>query len=122
MKHPHLCFYSLLTLICGTSMLLAADSELKDDARKTIIKYVVETPEAMAPAGSKDPAKQLGLILCFPEHDRPVGDEISPVREALKRLGLSDQYVLLAGGPQERKFGPADHEPIQKLITWAKKT
>jgi hypothetical protein len=35
---------------------------------------------------------------------------------------LSDQYVLLAGGPQERKFGPADHEPIEKLIAWAIKT
>jgi hypothetical protein len=103
-------------------MLLAANSELKDDAGKTIIKYVVETPETMAPVGTKDPAKQLGLILCFPEHDRPVGDEIYPVREALKRLGLSDHYVLLAGGPQERKFGPADREPIEKLIAWATKT
>jgi len=51
-----------------------------------------------------------------------VGDEILPVREALKRLGLSDQYVLLAGGPQGLKFNTADHEPIGKLIAWAKKT
>jgi len=40
-----------------------------------------------------------GIGQRFPEHDRPVGDEILPVREALKRLGLSDHYVLLAGGP-----------------------
>jgi hypothetical protein len=122
MKHRILCLFSSFTLICSSSVLLAADSELKDDAGKTIIKYVVETPETMAQAGTKDPHKQLGLILCFPEHDRPVGDEIYPVREALKRLGLSDQFVLLAGGPQERKFGPADHDPIEKLINWAKKT
>ena len=76
----------------------------------------------MLPPPTRDPAKQLGLILCFPEHDRPTGDEILPVREALNRLGLRDQYVLLAGHPQGRKFGAADHEPIAKLIAWAKKT
>jgi hypothetical protein len=84
--------------------------------------YVVEAPQGLAAANTSDPAKQLGLILCFPEHDRPVGDEIYPVRESLKRLGLSDQFVLLAGGPQGRKFGPVDYDPIQKLIAWAKKT
>ena len=30
--------------------------------------------------------------------------------------------MLLAGGPQARKFGAADHEPISKLIAWAKQT
>ena len=115
---------SLVALFCCAFSLplVAAVSELKDEAGKTIIKYVVEAPEAVASPGTKDPARQLGLILCFPEHDRPVGDEILPVREALKRLGLSEQYVLLAGGPQERKFGAADREPIEKLISWAKKS
>ena len=115
---------AVLAMLCCMAGLpsRAAVSELKDEAGKTIIKYVVETPERMAAASVKDPFRQLGLILCFPEHDRPVGDEILPVREALKRLGLSDQYVLLAGGPQAQKFGTADHEPIEKLIQWAKKT
>ncbi|HEY2013157.1 MAG TPA: hypothetical protein VGH38_06615, partial [Bryobacteraceae bacterium] len=126
MKHFNLrsrsCMVAILALLSGVSVVRAAESELKDDAGKTVIKYVVEAPEGVAAADTKDPAKQLGLILCFPEHDRPVGDEILPVREALKRLGLSDQYVLLAGGPQAQKFGAADHEPIQKLIAWAKKT
>lgn len=106
-----------------SSILYASpEVELKDAAGKTIIKYVVEPPDAVAAVSTTDPAKQLGLILCFPEHDRPVGDEIYPVREALKRLGIRNQYVLLAGGPQARKFGPTDHEPIAKLIEWAKKT
>ena len=82
---------------------------------------MVEPPDAAPVASTTDPAKQLGLILCFPEHDRPVGDEIYPVRQALTRLGLRDGYVLLAGGPQARKFGPADHEPIE-MIAWALKT
>lgn len=100
----------------------AAENELKDESGKTIIRYVVESPAGIAAAGTADPAKQVGLILCFPEHDRPTGDEILPVRESLKRMGLSDGYVLLAGHPQGQKFGAADHEPIDKLIAWAKKT
>src|SRR5260370_13867180 len=119
MKGPTVCVLALLCSVFGAH---AAVSELKDTAGKAVIKYVVETPDGMAAAGTKDRAKQAGLILCFPEHDRPVGDEILPVREALQRLGLRDEYVLLAGGPQERKFGAADHEPIEKLIAWAKKT
>lgn len=106
----------------GIATAAAPPAELKDSAGNTIIKYVVEPPDSFAPAGTTDPARQLGLVLCFPEHDRPVGDEIYPVREALKRLGLRDGYVLLAGGPRERKFGPQDHEPIAKLIEWARKT
>jgi hypothetical protein len=113
----------LLIGSCSVLPLFAAgEAELKDDAGKTIIKYVVQPPESMPPASTTDPAQQLGLILCFPEHDRPVGDELYPVRQALTRLGLRDRYVLLAGGPQARKFGPADHEPIEKMIAWALKT
>ena len=44
------------------------------------------------------------------------------MRQALWRLGIRDDYVLLAGGPQAQKFGMADMEPIEKLIAWAKKT
>src|SRR5229473_2639508 len=75
----------------------AEESELKDEAGKTIIRYVVEAPEGIAPAATTDPARLVGLFLCFPEHDRPTGDELLPVRESLQRLGLSDGYVLLAG-------------------------
>jgi TPR repeat protein len=101
---------------------VAPDIELKDPSGKTIIRYVVDAPRDLAPAGTTDPARQVGLFLCFPEHDRPTGDEILPVREALRRLGLRDQYVLLAGHPQAQKFGPADHEPIRQLIEWARRT
>jgi predicted esterase len=115
---------SLLVAVASFAAPLRAaqEAELKDDTGKTIIRYVVESPEGIAPAGTTDPAKQVGLFLCFPEHDRPTGDEILPVREALKRQGLRDNFVLLAGHPQAQKFGLADHEPIEKLIAWAKKT
>lgn len=114
-----------ISLLLAAATVVAAPpppAELKDESGKTIIKYVVEPPDATTPIPVADPARQLALILCFPEHDRPVGDEIYPVREALKRLGIRDHFVLLAGGPRERKFGPADHEPIAKLIEWAKRT
>ncbi len=106
----------------GTPLRCATEAELKDDTGKTLIRYVVEAPDGLARVSTADPQKQVGLILCFPEHDRPVGDEILPVRQALRALGLSDGYVLLAGGPQARKFGAADHEPITQLISWAKRT
>jgi TPR repeat protein len=103
-------------------LLAAADTELKDEAGKTIIHYVVEPPAGLAPVGTTDPARQVGLFLCFPEHDTPVDADIFPVRQALWRMGIRDQYVLLAGGPQAQKFGMADMEPIAKLIAWALKT
>ena len=75
-------------LIVGP-LLAAPETELKDASGRTIIRYVVEAPENVAPANTKDPARQVGLILCSAEHNRPTGDEIYPVREALHRLGLA---------------------------------
>ena len=90
---------------------------------KTIIRYVVEPPAGMAPAGTKDPARQVGLFLCFPEHDTPVGRRHLPRPAGSLAAGtFAISYVLLAGGPQAQKFGMADMEPIEKLIAWAKKT
>ena len=100
----------------------AAETELKGEAGNAVIRYVVEAPAGIAPAGTTDPTKQVGLFICSPEHDRPTGDELLPVRESLRRLGLSDNYVLIGVHPQQQKFGPLDHEPLRKLIVWAKKT
>ena len=98
------------------------EAELKDAAGNTIVKYVIEVPPGVAAAGTTDPARQVGLFLCFQEHDTPTGNDLFPVRQALLRQGLLDNYILLAAAPQSRKFGRADHEPIAKLIEWAKKT
>jgi len=100
------------------------ESLLKDDAGNTIIRYVVEPPAGVAPAGTLDPAKQVGLILCFPEHEHPTGEEMVSVRDSLQRLRVRDGYVLLAAHAQSPigKFGDADEVPLEKLIEWAKKT
>jgi hypothetical protein len=100
----------------------ANENELKDASGATILKYVIEVPEGIAPAGATDPAKQVGLILCSQEHDTPTGNDLFPVRQSLIRQGLLEHYVLIAPAPQGRKFGPADHAAIEKLIAWAKKT
>lgn len=97
------------------------EAELKDDSGKTIVKYVIEVPPGIAPAKTADPARQVGLFLCFQEHDTPTGNDLFPVRQTLLRQGTLGNYILLAAAPQSRKFGPADHEPIEKLIAWAKK-
>ncbi len=113
---------TLATLMAVVRLCGAQETELKDAEGKAIVRYVVEAPEGIAPAGTTDPTKQVGLFICSPEHDRPTGDEILPVRESLRRLGLSDNFVLIGVHPQGQKFGPADHEPIRKLIAWAMKT
>ena len=94
----------------------------EDESGKTIIRYVIEVPPEIAPAGTTDPARQVGLILCSQEHDTPTGNDLFPVRQSLIRQGLIDDYVLIAPAPQGRKFGLVDHQPIEALIAWAKKT
>lgn len=98
------------------------ETELRDDSGKTVVKYVIEVPDGVAPGKTTDPAKQLGLFLCFQEHDTPTGNDLFPVRQTLLRQGKLGNYILLAAAPRSRKFGPADHEPIEKLIAWAIKT
>jgi len=112
----------LLAAGCLVPFALAQETELKDDSGKTIIKYVIEVPPGIAPAGTTDPARQVGLILCSQEHDTPTGNDIFPVRQSLLRQGMLDRYILLAPAPQGQKFGIVDHPPIEKLIAWAKKT
>jgi hypothetical protein len=108
-------------LLLTLPVFAAQEAELKDDAGKTIIRYVIEVPHGLAPAGTTDPAKQVGLFLCFAEHERPTGDELLPVRESLRRQGILDDYILLAGHSQALKMSLADHEPIRKMTEWALK-
>ena len=53
---------SILTVLTG-HLQSAVETELKEPGGQTIIRYVVEAPENIAPAESTDPAKQVGLIL-----------------------------------------------------------
>lgn len=108
-----------------TSPLRAAEeAELKDEAGKVIARYAIEAPPGLAQAGTTDPAKQVGLIFCFQEHGTPTGNDLFPVRQTLRRLGQTNNYVLLAPHSQDGpgKFLITDHEPIKKMLVWALKT
>ena len=100
------------------------ENDLKDETGKVIVHYFVEAPANVAPAGTTDPAKQVGVIVCLQEHTEAPSADIYPVRMSLKRLGLSDSYVLLAVKAQAAGggLGAADIEPIKKLVAWAQKT
>ena len=118
------CLGALLVLAgCIAPSLYANEEvELKDEGGKTIVRYIVEAPAGVAPAAETDPRRQVGVIFCFQEHTSVPGADIFPVRESLKRMGLSDEYVLLAIRAQSPSggLGAADYEPIQKLLAWAR--
>ncbi len=58
--------------------------ELKDETGRTIVRYIVEAPADVAPPGTTNPARQVGVIFCFQEHTSPPGADIFPVRESLQ--------------------------------------
>src|SRR6185369_4637716 len=107
------CLAALLILAgcCLPALGAGEETELKDETGKTIVRYIVEAPANVAPASVTDPARQVGVIFCFQEHTSPPGADIFPVRESLKRLGLSDDYVLLAIRAQSPRggLGKADY-------------
>jgi hypothetical protein len=100
------------------------ENDLKDETGKVIVHYFVEAPANVAPAGTTDPSRQVGVIVCLQEHTEAPSADIYPVRMSLKRLGLSDSYLLLAVKAQAAGggLGAADIEPIRKLVAWAQKT
>jgi TPR repeat protein/predicted esterase len=116
---------AVLTVAGCYAPALRADgvTQLKDEAGKTIVEYIVEAPANVAPAGTTDPAKQVGVIFCFQEHGNPTGTDLYPVRESLKRLGLSDKFILLAAHSQDPagKMMPEDQVAFLKLLKWAEK-
>src|SRR5580704_10556766 len=119
-------YLAAVLIVAGSSipaLCASPETELKDESGKPVLKYIVEAPANVAPVGTTDPAKQVGVIFCFQEHGNPTGVDIYPVRESLKRLGLSDQFVLLAAHSQDPagKMGPDDQLAFLKLLNWAEK-
>jgi hypothetical protein len=102
-----------LALTFAAARLESQETELKDETGKTSVRYVAVVPPGIAPAGTTDPAKQVGLFLCFQEHGRPTCDDIFPVRESLRRQGLSDSYILIAAHSQDptAKWAPPTTSP-----------
>jgi hypothetical protein len=118
------CFAAaLIVTVCYLPALRALEeNDLKDEAGNVIVHYFIEAPANLAPAGVNDPARRVGVIVCLQEHTEAPSADIYPVRMSLKRLGLSDSYVLLAVKAQgaDGGLGAADIEPIEKLVAWAR--
>ena len=126
MDRPLRCLVTALIVAgCYVPALRALEEkDLKDETGKVIVHYFVEAPANVAPAGTSDPSKQVGVIVCLQEHTEAPSADIYPVRMSLKRLGLSDSYLLLAVKAQAAGggLGASDIEPIRKLVAWAQKT
>jgi hypothetical protein len=98
------------------------EADLKDASGKPVLAYAVAAPKDLAPAGTTDPAKQVGLILCYHEHDGKVSDEMPPVLESLDRLKARDGFVVIGVHHVEHIYTKDDRAHTVELIAWAKKT
>ena len=86
------------------------DTELKDETGKTIIQYIPEVPSGLAPAGTMDPTKQVGLILVFPEHEHPTGVRLVAGRREDAR-GVS-KVALVAASDRPLSYDGGVPEPL----------
>ena len=65
MRATSFCLFAGLLAVAGSfnaPLGAATETELKDDAGKTIIRYVVEAPERIAPAGRHRSGEAGGLV------------------------------------------------------------
>ena len=119
----------LARVIVGTCFALLAGSlpafdegDIKDANGTPVLHYAVAAPKDMAPADTTDPARQLGLILCYHEHDAKVDAEMPPVLESLDRLKARDGFVVIGVHHVEHAYSKADRANTVRLIEWATKT
>jgi hypothetical protein len=110
------------TFLMAGSLTAFDEGDIKDASGAAVLHYAVSAPKDMAPADTTDPAKQLGLILCYHEHDSKVDAEMPPVLESLDRLKARDGFVVIGVHHVEHAYSKADRANTVQLIAWAKKT
>lgn len=111
----------LLLLALATRLAAYEEADLNDAGGKPVLHYAIVVPKDPPPAHSGDPARQLGLILCFHEHDGHAQDELPSVTESLARLQLTEQFVVIGVGGPERAYTQEDRSHTVELIAWARK-
>ena len=116
-----------LALACAPLFALV-EGELKDKdltpdgTEKFIIKYAIEVPKDAPPADTTDPAKQLGLFLCFHGKGGQAPNEANNVIRIMKGLKILDGYIVLGAKSQGEGWEEeADVPPVTKLAQWALK-
>nr|MBA3937055.1 hypothetical protein [Planctomycetota bacterium] len=97
------------------------EAELKATGGEAI-RYAIELPKVLPPAAITDPARQLGLFLCFHEHGGKAGDEIPTVAQSLARLKLTGGYILIGVFQAAHGYTRQDHAHTVELVAWAKRT
>ena len=91
--------------------------EIKDPVKKDVIMRV-----AMQAPSKLPERKTLGLILLHHGFNGNENNYFGGAVDCAKRLGLSDQYVIIAGKSRGAGWAPADDEYVLRLTAWAKET
>jgi pimeloyl-ACP methyl ester carboxylesterase len=91
--------------------------DIKDPVKKDVIMKV-----AMQAPSKLPEHKTLGLIVLHHGFNGNENNYFGGTVECAKRLGLSDQYVIIAGKSRGAGWAPADDEYVLRLIQWAKDT
>jgi pimeloyl-ACP methyl ester carboxylesterase len=91
--------------------------EIKDPVKKDVIMKV-----AMQAPSKLPERKVLGLIILHHGFNGNENNYFGGAVECAKRLGLSEQYVLIAGKSRGAGWDKADDEYVLRLIQWAKDT
>jgi hypothetical protein len=119
----------LLVWAVSQPLFALVEGELKekdlrpDGGEQFVIKYAIEVPKNAAPADTTDPAKQLGLFLCFHGHGGQATNEANNVIRIMKGLKILDGYIVLGAKSQGAGWVEKDDvTPVAKLTQWALKT
>jgi len=64
------------------------ENDLKDETGKVIVHYFVEAPANVAPAGTTDPAWQVGVIVCLQEQHRGALSRYLPGSYVAQAVGI----------------------------------
>jgi pimeloyl-ACP methyl ester carboxylesterase len=91
--------------------------EIKDPVKKDVIMRV-----AMQAPSKLPEHKTLGLIVLHHGFNGNENNYFGGAVECAKRLGLTDQYLIIAGKSRGAGWAPADDEYVLRLIQWAKDT
>jgi hypothetical protein len=91
--------------------------EIKDPVKKDVIMKV-----AMQAPSKLPERKTLGLIILHHGFNGNENNYFGGAVECAKRLGLTDQYLIIAGKARGPGWTPSDDEYVLRLIQWAKDT
>ena len=88
--------------------------------------YYLSLPGNLPPAGTTDPAKQVGLFLVFHEHGSNPGVEMPSVTKSLANLKRAGDFIVI-GLPIDpntttHPYTTADHDRAKLLLAYALKT